>query len=95
VRGEYNITAAGLRNAAQRGITPVELFEVIDSATRLFKRVGDASMLILGATEAGRHLVILATEADLEPDVWDIVTAREMTEQEITSYRKVRGGSDA
>lgn len=46
-------------------------------------------MLILGTTEAGRHIVILVTEADLEPDVWDVVAAREMTEQEITSYRKV------
>jgi len=39
--------------------------------------------------------VVLVTEADLEPDVWDVVAAREMTEQEIASYRKVQGGSDA
>jgi hypothetical protein len=49
VRGEYNITRAGLRNAAQYGITPVELFEVIDSSTRLFSRAGDRSMLVLGS----------------------------------------------
>jgi hypothetical protein len=94
VRGEYNITRAGLRNAAQYGITPVELFEVIDSSTRLFSRAGDRSMLVLGVTQAGRHLVILVTEASLEPDVWDIVAAREMAGQEIASYRKVQGGSD-
>lgn len=39
--------------------------------------------------------MILATEADLEPDVWDLVAAREMTPQEIGSYRKVRGDGDA
>lgn len=95
MRGAYNITTAGLRNAAQHGITPVELFEVIDSRTRLFSRAGDRSMLVLGTTPTGRYLVVLVTEADLEPDVWDIVAAREMTEQEITNYRTVQGGSDA
>jgi hypothetical protein len=95
VRGEYNITTAGLRNAAQNGLTPAELFEVIDSRGRMFSRVGDASMLILGVTSIGRHVMILVTEADLEPDVWDIVAAREMTKQEITNYHKVQGGSDA
>lgn len=95
MRGEYNLTAAGLRNAAQHGITPVEVFEVLDSRNRLFRRVGDQSMLVLGVTAAGRYLVILVGEADLEPDVWDVVAVREMGEQEIVSYRKVRGGSDA
>ena len=95
MRGEYNVTGAGLRNAAQYGITPAELFEVIDSDTRLFSRVGEQSMLVLGVTEAGRHLVILVTESDLEPDVWDLVAAREMSEREITGYQKIRGGNDA
>lgn len=45
VGGEYTLTSAGLRNAAQHGITPAELFQVIDSDTRLFSRVGDRSML--------------------------------------------------
>lgn len=32
-------------------------------------------MLVLGVTPTGRHLVVLMTEADLEPDMWDIVAA--------------------
>jgi uncharacterized DUF497 family protein len=95
VRGEYNLTTAGLRNAAQHGISAAEIFEVIDSRARLFSRAGDQSMLILGATDTGKHIVILVTEADLEPDVWDVVATREMRESEITAYRKVQGGSDA
>lgn len=90
VRGEYNLTTAGFRNSQQHGITPLEIFEVLDSGARLFKRVGDQSMVVAGPTEAGRHLLILVTEADLEPDVWDIVAAREMTQPEINSYLKVR-----
>jgi uncharacterized DUF497 family protein len=92
VQGEYNITTAGFRNAQQHGITPLEIFEVLDCDVRLFRRVGDQSMVVAGPTNAGRHLVILVTEADLEPDVWDIVAAREMSDQEITSYRKAREG---
>jgi uncharacterized DUF497 family protein len=95
VRGDYNFTGAGLRNADQRGITPAEVFEIIDSTARLFSRAGDQSMLILGVTTSGRHIVILGTEADLEPDVWDIVAARVMTDRETSNYRKVRGGNDA
>lgn len=95
MRGEYNLTTAGLRNAAQHGISAAEIFEVIDSRTRLFSRAGDQSMLILGITGAGRYIMIMVTEADLEPDVWDVVAAREMRESEIAAYRKVRGGNDA
>lgn len=95
MRGQYNLTTAGLRSAADHEVTALELFEVLDSQGRLFGRVGDQSMLVLGVTSTGRHLVILVTEADLEPDVWDIVAAREMRDQEITNYRQVRaGGSD-
>ena len=92
MQGEYNITTAGFRNAQQHGITPREIFEVLDCDVRLFRRVGDQSMVIAGPTDTGRHLVILVTEADLEPDVWDIVAAREMSDPEITSYRKAREG---
>ena len=49
-------------------------------------------MIVLGATDAGRYLLILVGESDLEPDVWDIVAAREMSLQEISQYRRARGG---
>jgi uncharacterized DUF497 family protein len=95
VQGEYNLTTPGLRNATQHGISAAEIFEVIDSDTRLFSRAGDQSMLILGTTDAGRYVVILANDTDPEPDLWDVVAAREMREAEIAAYRKVQGGSDA
>ena len=95
VRGSYNFTRAGLANADQHGITTLEVWEVLDSDRRLFSRIGDRSMIILGATEAGRHLVVLVAEADLEPDVWDITAARDMSQQEISQFRRARGGPHA
>lgn len=95
MRGSYNFTRAGLTNAAQHGITTLEVWEVLDSARRLFSRVGDRSMIVLGATGTGRHLLVLVCEAEHEPDVWDIVAARELSPQEISQYRRARGGPHA
>jgi uncharacterized DUF497 family protein len=95
VRGDYNFTRAGIANAAQRGITTLEVWEVLDSDRRLFSRIGKRTMIVLGATNDGRHLLVLVREADHEPDVWDIVATREMTTQEISQFRKVRGGPHA
>jgi uncharacterized DUF497 family protein len=92
VRGSYNFTRAGIANAEQHGITTLEVWEVLDSDRRLFSRVRERSIIVLGATEAGRHLLVLVSEAADEPDVWDIVAAREMSQQEISQYRRARGG---
>jgi hypothetical protein len=95
VRGNYNFTRAGIANAAQRGITPLEVWEVLDGGRRLFSRVGEQSMIVLGATDQGRHLLVLVSESDHEPDVWDIVAAREMNMPEISQFRRARGGPHA
>ncbi len=95
MRGSYNFTRAGLANAAQHGITTLEVWEVLDNPGRLFSRVGERSMIVLGATMTGRHLLVLVAEAELEPDVWDIVAAREMGRQEIDQYQRARGGRHA
>ena len=92
MRGSYNFTRAGIANAAQHGITIVEVWEVLDSDNRLFSRIGDRSMIVLGSTSAGRHLVVLVSEAELEPDTWDVVAVREMSQQEFSQYRRARGG---
>jgi uncharacterized DUF497 family protein len=95
VRGSYNFTHAGIANAAQHGITTLEVWEVLDSDRRLFSRVGERSMIVLGATQVGRHLLVLVHEAEHEPDTWDIVAAREMSQQEISQFRRARGGPHA
>ncbi|HET9657501.1 MAG TPA: hypothetical protein VFP72_19270 [Kineosporiaceae bacterium] len=95
MRGSYNFTRAGIANAEQHGITALEVWEVLDSDRRLFSRVGERSMIVLGATEAARHLLVLVSESADEPDVWDIVAAREMSQQEISQYWRARGGPHA
>lgn len=95
MRGSYNFTRAGLRNAGQYGITPRELWEVIGSTSRVFVPVGDRSRFVVGRTLAGRWLGFLAQESEHEADVWDVVAARELDEQEITNARRVRGDRDA
>lgn len=95
MRGSYNFTRAGIANASQHGITTLEVWEVLDSDRRLFSRIGERSMIVLGATGTGRYLVVLVSEADLEPDVWDIVAVREMSQQEISQFRRARGGPHA
>lgn len=95
MRGSYNFTHAGITNAAQHGIRTLEVWEVLDSDRRLFSRVGERSMVVLGATRVGRHLLILVREAESEPDVWDIVAAREMSQEEIGQFRRARGGPHA
>jgi hypothetical protein len=89
VKGEINLTRAGLVNAAQHGITPGELWHVIDSHERVIHAVGEVSRLISGLTAAGRGLAILVQEAVLEDDVWDVVAARELTEHEATRLAEV------
>jgi hypothetical protein len=95
VRGSYNFTRAGIENCRQRGITPAEVGEVVNSNDRVFLPVGAQSRLVAGQTGAGRWIGFLAQESPHEPDVWDIVAARELGDQEIKNVRHVRGDGDA
>ena len=89
MKGEINLTRAGLVNAAQRGISPAEIWEVIDSHERVITTVGDTSRLIVGFTGARRGLAVLVQESHLEDDVWDVVAARDLTDAEVTQVEIV------
>ena len=90
VMGEINLTRAGLINAAQYGITPGELWEVIDSHDRVITTVGEESRLIVGFTSTGRGLAVLVQESHPEDDVWDVVAARDLTDREATQVETVQ-----
>jgi hypothetical protein len=94
VQGQYNFTRAGLRNVEQRGITPVEVWEVIESGQRLFTPVGGTQKVIYGRTAHGRYLAVLVEEDEFEDDVWDVLAARELSDREIRQLRGVHGGGD-
>jgi hypothetical protein len=90
VQGEVNFTRAGLLNAAQRGITPTETWEVVDSHQRIVVPVGEQSRLIMGFTPSGRGLAILVQEAELEDDVWDIVAVRDLRAEEALAVQQMQ-----
>jgi hypothetical protein len=93
VRGSYNLTRALLKNAADHGVEPGEVWEVISSERRLFVEVAEGRRLVVGQTLAGRWLGLLAEEVlDEGVGVWDITAARELREAEIESALKVLGG---
>jgi hypothetical protein len=95
VRGSYSFTRAGLVNCRQHGITPAEVWEVVNSDERVFLPVGIQSRLVAGQTRAGRWIGFLARECAGEPDVWDIVAARGLGDNEIKNVRQMRGDHDA
>lgn len=94
MQGSYNFTLAGVRNAAQHDVSLGEIWQVIGSDGLLYSAVGGNRTVIYGPTPAGRYLAILVEEDDFEDDTWDIVAVRDMTHEEISDLRKLRGGGD-
>jgi hypothetical protein len=95
VRSIYRLTLQGADNAMEHGVTPRDLWQIIESTGRLFVPVGEQSRFVVGQLESGRWIGFLAQEADAEDDVWEIVAARELDEQEIKQVRRARGDRDA
>jgi protein-L-isoaspartate O-methyltransferase len=79
----------------EHGITPRELWELLDSDGRLFVPVGERSRFVVGQLGSGRWIGFLAQEAEDQDEVWDIVAARQLDQQEISQVRRARGDRDA
>jgi uncharacterized DUF497 family protein len=77
MRGSYNLTGAGLRNAQQHGVTAAEIWQVVRSPRHLSCRLGADRAVIYGATRHQRQLIMLLRADAHEDDVWDVVSARE------------------
>jgi hypothetical protein len=92
VKGSYNFTRAGLLNADDHGITPDEVWQMLNSASRVFRSLDgdDRSRVVIGVTEAGRYIVVLVRE-DLDDDLesWDIVAARDLPEGQVPRYEEL------
>ena len=92
MKGDYNFTRAGLRNAEEHGITPYEVWQMLSSDRRVFRAVegDDHSRVIIGATDAGRYIVVLVQEdPNDEPDSWDIVAARSLPAEQAAVYERL------
>lgn len=94
VMNRYRLSLQGSDNALKHGVTPREIWELLEADGRLFIPVGERSRFVVGQTLAGRWIGFLAQESDTD-DVWDIVAARPLHEQEIKQARQVRGDHDA
>lgn len=95
MRSSYRLTLQGADDAMQHGISPRELWQVLESDRRLFVPVGERSRFVICELESGRWIGFLAQEAEDTDDVWEIVAARELGEAEVRQARRVRGDQDA
>ena len=95
MRSRYRLTLEGADNAAAHGVSARELWQVLESDRRLYVPIGDRSRFVVGELEGGRWIGFLAQEADDQDDVWDIVAARELDDQETRQARRARGDHDA
>ena len=87
MKGDYHFTRAGLLNADEHGITPDEVWQMLNSVSRIFRSLDDHSRVVIGVTEANRFIVVLVREdPDDELEGWDIVAARDLPEEQIPVY---------
>jgi uncharacterized DUF497 family protein len=90
VKGNYHFTRSGLLNANEHGITPDEVWQMLNSMSRVFRSLDeddDRSRVVIGVTETNRFIVVLVREStDDELEGWDIVAARDLPEEQISVY---------
>jgi hypothetical protein len=76
------------RECGQHGVTPLELFQVLDEAPLFFpnKRRHRATLLMIGPTGGGRCLTVPIAPTD-RAGVWRPATAWRSTVAELAKYR--------
>jgi uncharacterized DUF497 family protein len=86
VFGEVMWTEDSEAHIARHGVQPSEVEQALYSQPRLTTAGRDGTTLILGTSSAGRHLLVVVTEAADGRDF--IVTARDMTNNEKRMFRE-------
>ena len=71
---------------ATHAVTPDEVEQVVNTRPRLVLRGREGTEYLFGATDAGRHLLVVLAEA-LDGRSY-VVTAREMTDAERQAFRR-------
>jgi hypothetical protein len=72
---------------ARHGVTPAEVEEVVYARPRLITRGRDEATLTYGTTDSGRYLLVVTAD-DADGRTAFVVTARDMTTNERTQFRK-------
>jgi hypothetical protein len=70
---------------ARHRVAPGDVEQVVHSRPRLVARGREATTLVFGTTDGGRHLVVVL--ADAEDGRWYVVTARDMTDSEKRAFQ--------
>ena len=86
VFGEVMWTEDSEAHIARHGVQPSEVEQALYGRPRLTTAGRDGTTLILGTSNAGRHLLVVVTEAADGRDF--IVTARDMTNNEKRMFRE-------
>lgn len=90
VKGNYNFTLAGLRNAEQHGITPAEVWQVLQADRRVIRTFGENSRVIVGVTDVGRYIAVMVQEdPNDDEDTWDVVAARDLPDKDVPGYERL------
>ena len=77
-----------IEHIARHGVQPWEAEEAVGDPGRVTRRRRGGRLAVIGATEAGRVLVVILDRED--NDVWRVVTARDSSQNEKRSYRRRR-----
>jgi uncharacterized DUF497 family protein len=77
-----------IEHTARHGVEPSEVWEVCEDPLHLAHREGRDRYRVYGQTAGGRYLFLVLEH--LEGTVYKPITARDMTEAERRSYRRLR-----
>jgi hypothetical protein len=91
VGNRYSFTADGLANLTVCGIGPDEVWVALHGRRRLSRPLGEDGAAIFGVTSTGRYLMVLVVESASEDNDWDVVAAREMSDEEIEVFNRYTG----
>ncbi len=85
---EFDWDDDNIEHIARHGVEPWEAEEAVGDPDRIARRRRGGRLAVIGATEAGRVLVVVLDRKDR--GVWRVVTARDSGPNEKRSYRRRR-----
>jgi hypothetical protein len=71
---------------AKHNVRPTEVEEVVNTRPQWEHAGVDASTLVYGRTDAGRHLLVVLVES--ADGRWYVATARDLTSTELLTFRR-------
>ena len=86
----YSFTDDALANIRLYGVTPGEVWEALHGTGRVIRHLGDDVLVVYAVTRRGRHLAVLLAEPDHADHDWDVLSARELSDNEQKRYQEVR-----